>query len=170
HVIVRPHPQSFASEKELMDKLMQKYNDPAKVEWNRDNDNFDVLHRSDILISDFSGVLFDYSLVFDKPVIYTGAAMDKSPYDCAWSEKELWSFEILPKLGMELEEDKIDHIKEVIDECIESPAFKEGRDIARRETWVNIGEGAEKTVDYLINKYKELTAETVTPEEGVAVA
>ena len=31
HVIVRPHPQSFTSEKDLMDKLMKKYSDPAVV-------------------------------------------------------------------------------------------------------------------------------------------
>mgnify|MGYP006988916189 CR=1 FL=1 len=122
------------------------------------------------MISDFSGVLFDYSLVFDKPVIYTGAVMDKAPYDCAWIDEELWSFKILPRLGMELAEDKIDHIKDVIDECIENPSYAEGRDIARRETWVNIGKGAEKTVDYLLEKYKELSEKETVAEPKKEVA
>jgi CDP-glycerol glycerophosphotransferase (TagB/SpsB family) len=63
-----PHPQSFILEKELVDRLMAKYSD---IEWNRDTDNFDALNRSDILILDFSGVVFDFALVLNKPVIYT---------------------------------------------------------------------------------------------------
>ena len=70
-IIVRPHPQSFAVEKDVLDRLMSKYDDPSKVEWNRDIDNFEVLRNSDILISDFSGVMFEFAIVFDKPVIYT---------------------------------------------------------------------------------------------------
>ena len=50
-LIVRPHPQSFDVEKELLDRLMSKYNDESKVIWNRDIDNFEVLRQSDILIS-----------------------------------------------------------------------------------------------------------------------
>ncbi len=59
HIIIRPHPQSFTSEKELIDRLMRDY---PSLEWNQDIDNFDVLNRSDILISDFSGVIFDFAL------------------------------------------------------------------------------------------------------------
>ena len=40
--------------------------------------NIDVLNEADILISDFSGVVFDFSLVFNKPVIYTEPSMDWS--------------------------------------------------------------------------------------------
>ncbi|MBQ4651959.1 MAG: CDP-glycerol glycerophosphotransferase family protein, partial [Oscillospiraceae bacterium] len=76
HIIVRPHPQSFSSEAELMEKLMKQYPASEQLEWNRDNDNFEVLRRSDILISDFSGVIFDFSLVYDKPIIYTDPNFD----------------------------------------------------------------------------------------------
>ena len=69
HVIVRPHPQSFRSETEMIERIMKAYPDSDQLEWNRDNDNYEVLKRSDILISDFSGVIFDFTLIFDKPVI-----------------------------------------------------------------------------------------------------
>jgi CDP-glycerol glycerophosphotransferase (TagB/SpsB family) len=132
-----------------MEKLQEKYRDSEQLEWNRDNDNFEVLRKSDILISDFSGVLFDYALVFDKPVIYTNEEFDKAPYDCAWIDDELWTFEILPKIGRELDVSMFPKIKEVIDECIESPEFEKGRNEARKETWVHPGEGAKRTVDYI---------------------
>ncbi|MCR5383220.1 MAG: CDP-glycerol glycerophosphotransferase family protein [Saccharofermentans sp.] len=157
-IIVRPHPQSFSAEKDLMDRLMTKYSDTSKVVWNRDTDNFEVLRQSDILISDFSGVMFDFSLVFDKPVIYTRSFFDVSPYDASWIEDELWMYKILPSLGLELNEDNIGDIKRLIDKCIDDPSFAAGRDKARAETWVHMGEGAKRSVDFIIEKYNEVIA------------
>lgn len=156
NIIIRPHPQSFSSEKDMIDSLMNKYNDSSTIEWNRDNDNYEVLKKSDVLISDFSGVIFDYTLVYDKPVIYTEPDFDKSVYDCAWIDEELWTFSILDKLGLELKEDNIDNIKTIIDECISNDKYAAGREQARRETWTNIGESTGIVVDYIIDKYNEL--------------
>ena len=156
HVIVRPHPQSFKSEKDMLDDLMKKYPESEDLEWNSDTDNFDVLNRSDILISDFSAVMFDFTLVFDKPIIYTDTQFDKGPYDAYWLEDEPWTFKALPRLGRELKEEDLPNIKEVIDECLESTEFAENREQARKETWARIGESAKLTVDYLVNKQKEI--------------
>lgn len=164
-VIIRPHPQSFASEKELMDKLMNKYGEGSGVTWNRDNDNFDVLMKSDIMISDFSGVIFDFTLVYDKPVIYTGAEMDKAPYDASWIDDELWTIKILPSIGRKLEEKDLDNMKAVIDECLECTEYSEGRDRARKETWAHYGEGAERAADYVAMKYKELVSKDEKPSD-----
>lgn len=155
-IIIRPHPQSFASEKDMLDKLMSKYTDESKVVWNRDNDNFEVLRQSDVLISDFSGIIFDFTLVFDKPLIYTDTNYDICPYDADWIDETPWTFRILPELGLELNEDNMDNIKELIDKCIEDPSFKKGRDKARAETWVPMGNGAKLTVDFIMKKYDEV--------------
>jgi hypothetical protein len=163
-VIIRPHPQSFSSEKEMIDRLMSKYNDDSKVTWNRDNDNFNVLMESDILISDFSGVIFDFSLVFDKPVIYTNAKFDINPYDASWIDEPLWTFSILPELGIELTDENVDDIKSLIDRCIEDSSFKEGRDKARKQTWVNIGEGTKRCVDFVMKEYNEVVAKKAKEE------
>lgn len=118
-IIVRPHPQSFTAEKELMDRLMSKYQDSPTFSWNRDNDNFEVLRQSDILISDFSGVIFDYALIFDKPLIYTETDIDLELYDASWLDETPWTLKILPDLGLKLTEDNVDEIKTLIDKCIE---------------------------------------------------
>lgn len=153
NIIVRPHPQSFISEKELIDNLINKY---PNIEWNKDSDNFNVLNKSDIIISDFSGVIFDFSLVFDKPVIYADTSFDYSPYDAYWLNEPLWTFNILPQIGEELNNTNINNIKSLIDNCLSSNRYKEGRIKARQETYQNEGKAAITTVDYLINKHKEL--------------
>ncbi len=156
HIIIRPHPQSFTSEKEMIDSLMDKYPESEDLEWNRDNDNFDVLRRSDIMISDFSGVIFDFTLIHDKPVIYTDTEFDKGVYDAWWLDDPLWTFEILPSLGMKLTEEGLMDIGELVNTCISDNRFSEGRERARKETWMYMGSGAENVADHLAAKYNEL--------------
>ena len=156
HIVVRPHPQSFVSEKPLMDALMAAYPDSDRLEWDRSNDNFEVLRRSDVMISDFSGVIFDFALVFDGPVIYSKTEFDKGPYDAWWLDDELWTFSILNKIGVQLNEGDFASLGAVIDRCLNAPGFREGRDQARRETWANIGHSAEATVDFMIKTRERL--------------
>ena len=156
HVIVRPHPQSFTSEKTLLEGLMRDYPPSEQLEWNRDTDNFEVLRRSDILISDFSGVIFDFSLVYNKPVIYTDPQFDVSPYDAWWLDTPLWTRSALPRLGCQLTAENMEHLREVIDTCLTDPQYAGGRRSVKEETWAHAGEGAKRTVDYLLNQYKKL--------------
>lgn len=156
-IIIRPHPQSFVSEKDIIDPLVKAYPDTDKLIWDRNSDNFDSLNNSDILISDFSGVIFDYTLVFDKPVIYTEVTFDNGIYDSWWLKKKEWTFEVLERIGVELTDSNIKNIKETIDHCLTDNRFKEGRDQARSECWANIGNSVNSTVDYLIEKHKALT-------------
>lgn len=170
HIIVRPHPQSFTSEKEMLDRLMKAFPDNSQLEWNRDSDNFDVLSRSDIMISDFSGVIFDYALVFDKPILYADTAFDSAPYDACWISDELWTFQVLPTLGEQITEDRLSCLKDVIDHCLADTKYREARDQARRETWLYEGEGASRVADYLIACREKLLSdsrkETVWKEKG----
>lgn len=165
HIIVRPHPQSAKSEKEMLDQLMAEFPDSDQLEWNYDRDNYEVLKRSDILISDFSGVLFEFSLVYDKPVIYTNADFDQSPYDSWWLNEKLWTFTVLPDLGAELTQDNFPNLASVIDDCLNNPRFKENRKIAREQTWANCGRGAEAVADYLTAKLDEISARNDVPEK-----
>ncbi len=157
HIIVRPHPQSFTSEKELMDKLMAEFPDGDQIEWNRDTDNFDCLNRSDILISDFSGVIFDFSLVFDKPVICADTEFDASPYDAWWLKRLPWGLSVIPRLGAKLTKENRSDLKKMIDDCLEDSSFTESRHQVRDEAWAYQGEGTKRVCDYLVGKYEELT-------------
>ena len=156
HIIVRPHPQSFVSEKELMDKLLKEYPESDQIEWNRDADNFETLRRSDILISDFSGVIFDFALVHSKPVIYTSPDFSIDVYDQWWLKTPLWTQTALPRIGCELTEENMENIKELIDTCLTDSRYADGLREVKEETWANVGGGAVAVADYLTAKLDEL--------------
>ena len=165
HIIVRPHPQSFVSETGMIEKLMTKYPD---LEWNQDTDNFDVLNRSDILISDFSGVIFDFALVFDKPVICAYTDFNKDQYDAWWLDTPIWTATAIPRIGSILSEENLPRIKQLIDTALSDKSYSEKRHEVRDETWFYRGEGAKRAADYLIAKYNELAS--VREKEDVIVS
>lgn len=149
-IVFRPHPQSFTADKEMLDKVHEKYDEVKNFTWNTDNDNFDILNRADLLISDFSGVVFDFSIIFGKPIMYTSVKdFDDSVYDSAWIKQELWKFKVLPTIGCEITEDSFENIKTKIDETISSNKYEQGIKAAREYAWKNQGHAAEAIVDYL---------------------
>ena len=156
HIVIRPHPQSFTAEKELIERLMKEFPPCDQLEWNKDNDNYEVLSRSDILISDYSNVMFDFCFIFRKPVICADTSFDKSPYDACWLKEELWTFKVLPKLTKPLTLENTGRIKELIDEALEDNTFEYHLDEAIRESWCFQGKSAVLTADYLIKKLKQL--------------
>lgn len=162
HIIVRPHPHSFVVEKERLDKLMAAYPASDRLEWNRDADNFTVLQRADLLISDFSGVVFDFALVYDKPVLYTDPQIKLDVYDAWWLQKPLWTESALPRLGMALTKENSEHLDALISSLLDDPSYAAGRAEVRRECWVHPGESAARSADFLLAKLSELTM----PEAG----
>lgn len=152
-IIVRPHPQSYSAEKKLMESLESKY---TSVEWNKDNDNFDVLTKADVLITDFSGIIFDYSLVFGKPVIYADTKFDTLPYDADWLDEKIWSLRAVEKIGVKLEEKDFGNLKQLIDGCMNNQTLENKRNEIINECWAEIGKGAENTVSWLIKKHSEI--------------
>jgi CDP-glycerol glycerophosphotransferase (TagB/SpsB family) len=156
NLIIRPHPQSFTADKEVMDDLIKKYPDSDRLTWNRDTDNFSALNRADIMISDFSSVIFDYCLIFNKPFIYTENTFNKAQYDAAWLDEEMWKFRVLPSIGLPLKEEDFPNMKEIIQNAVKDEGLSRGRDQARAESWANIGQSAVLTVDYMMKKYDHI--------------
>ena len=148
-IVIRPHPQSVTSEKEMLDNLKEKY---PQIEWNFDNDNFNILNRADLLISDFSGVIYDFSLILNKPVIYADTDFDTLPYDADWLDEKIWSLRVLPKIGTKLEEKDFPDLKNVIENTLKSKKLEKGRKEVKEECWCFENESAGKTGDYIIEK------------------
>ena len=148
-ITVRPHPQSFISEKNIIEPLLKKYPDSEHLHWNRDNDNFNVLASSDILITDFSAIMIEYSLVFDKPFIYADTSFNPAPYDAAWFNEPVWQIRVLPQLGIPLEKKNFSNLRQLIEKTLASKEFKENRRRISDEAWQNKGHAAEAVVDYL---------------------
>ncbi len=151
-ITIRPHPQSFYSETELIKHLQSKYPETERFHWNTDPDNFQVLSNADILISDFSGVIYDFSFIFERPIMYTGVSLDLSATDHAWIDEPLWIYSLLPQLGVELKEADFDNIGDIIKQLVSSDKYSKSIKAARDKYWQHIGCASEGVAEYLLGK------------------
>lgn len=152
-IIVRPHPQSIKSEENILLPLQKEF---SAFEWNYDNDNFDVLNKADILITDFSGVIFDFAFIFGKPLLYADTSFDTLPYDADWLDDKIWALKVLPSLGVKLDEKDFCNLQSVITDALKSTKLKEGRINAMKDAWSNVGGSAKAIADYLIDESTKL--------------
>ncbi|MBQ4293393.1 MAG: CDP-glycerol glycerophosphotransferase family protein [Lachnospiraceae bacterium] len=150
-LIIRPHPQSLITEKEIVEPLMKEFPESERLAWDLSDDNFPALLKADLMVTDFSGVIFDFCLVFDKPILYAEDVFDPAPYDAAWVDHPLWKYEILPKLGIPLKEDDLGRMKELINTALHEERYALGRKEARESVWSNPGLGAKGTAKALVD-------------------
>ncbi len=156
-IIVRPHPQSKKSEAEMLERLTARYKDNPNIVWDYERQNIFSLKKSDIMISDFSGIIFDYTFLCDKPVMYVNAGMDLRPYDAYDLDgKELWQYSVLRKFGTELKEEQFANIKEVIQSVSDSKELEEARHAAKAEAWMHEGEAGKNIIDFMVSKIETL--------------
>jgi hypothetical protein len=164
-IIVRPHPQSKKSEKALLERLQSRYKNNANVEWDCENENIFSLAKADIMISDFSGIIFDYAFLCDKPVLYVKQGIDLRPYDaddiCETEDgsrdlNRLWQFRAAGEIGIELKEESFPAIADVMRNASDSEALRQARQKARDEAWQHRGEAGKRVVDFLVSVKTDL--------------
>ncbi|MBQ8014002.1 MAG: CDP-glycerol glycerophosphotransferase family protein [Treponema sp.] len=165
-IIVRPHPQSKKSEADMLARLTERYKDNANIVWDYERQNIFSLKKADIMISDFSGIIFDYTFLCDKPVMYVNAGMDLRPYDAYdLGDKELWQYSVLRKFGTELKEEEFANIKEVIQSVSDSKDLELARHAAKAEAWMHEGEAGKRITDYMIETLSKQNENTKAEEK-----
>tara|TARA_B100001013_G_scaffold49583_1_gene26017 strand:+ start:405 stop:1586 length:1182 start_codon:yes stop_codon:yes gene_type:complete len=70
HVIVRPHPMTIRKWPHIIKKIKQEFNDNLDFEMETNTNSFETLYSTYGLISDWSGIGFEYAFVCERPVLY----------------------------------------------------------------------------------------------------
>ena len=154
-IIIRPHPQSQISEAAMLERLQTRFKDSSNIEWDYEQENIFSLKKADVMISDFSGIIFDYMFLCNKPVIYVNHDIDLRPYNADDLDHELWQFTILKEAGIELREEDFPGITEVIKNAADSAALSAARKKACETAWQYPGEAGKRIFNFMINAVKE---------------
>lgn len=128
HIIIRPHPQSYISpsEKANIQHLQEALKDYSNVEWDKDTPNIYAFSKADMMISDFSSVIFDFVCLQGKPVLTIDNDMDLSGYDMADIERDsIWTFKALDRIGKRISQKHFSQIQEICEEIFNSCDLKD---------------------------------------------
>ncbi|MBN2716710.1 MAG: CDP-glycerol glycerophosphotransferase family protein [Deltaproteobacteria bacterium] len=115
NIIVRPHPQAFISDKDVMEKLTALFPDSETLRWDNAPDGLNSMRQSDMMISDFSGVLFDYIFLFEKPVLSFKGHYDKRGHDSMDLSDDPWNLRMLEKTGLSISHDDLSTLPDIVE-------------------------------------------------------
>ena len=157
NIVIRPHPQSLIVEKDIIENLKNRYKDKQNISWNFDVDNLNILSQADVLISDFSGIIFDYAFLFNRPFIYVNQEMNREIYDMSDLDEEPWRYKAIREIGTELTKDNFKNIVSIIKNMSNNQQVFDAIQKAKNIAWQKQGESAKNVADFLIKKQKELS-------------
>ena len=119
HVILRPHPQMYVSQKELMDALEKELSTYSNLEIDRKPSGESSMGRSDVMISDISGIIFDFFFIYEKPVIVIEDSIEKGGLEAEDVDQEIWESTVLDKVATPVNHNNIDALPSVVDQLID---------------------------------------------------
>ena len=153
-VILRPHPQSWHFDKELLDEILQKSSKYPNFILDKEIDANNSMSQADLLISDSSSFRFDFAFLYKRPVI----TMEVPLSDLSTFEAGLlggpWEVNTVPKLGAVIKKGHDAELKTVIDKLLISnkDEIKKQINTLYDELVVNHGNSAKAIVDYMVKE------------------
>lgn len=116
-VIFRPHPQSLTVDGDRMARIKNRFCSGGRFIIDTNPSGMESMVNSDILISDFSGIIFDYSVLFGRPVLLAGGGAALSGYEAEDLPPELqFNVPATRRIARELTDADIPRIAEIAEE------------------------------------------------------
>ena len=156
NIIIRPHPQSFISEKEMILELKEYYNNNNNIEWDNNPISSYSFLRSKAMISDFSGVIFDYCFLCEKPVLIPKFEYNKEGFDAYFLKDDMWQLKILPKISISFDSNNVTNINNILENVIKNDSLNKEIIKAKNEAYAHIGKSSEILSKILLKMLSEI--------------
>ena len=116
-VIVRPHPQEVRLKKDYMNSLKQKY-EPMGIEVQTDFSSNNPVLEADVLITDWSGISWEYAFTTLKPILFINTPMKVMNPEYKRIDVVPLNIMLRDKLGKNLNLDELYKVGETIEYLI----------------------------------------------------
>lgn len=156
-VVLRPHPQTYVSFPKLIAEIEERFKDEPRFTIDNNPSGIKSMTKSDIMISDLSGVFWDYAFLFSKPVLLLKTDFASiEGFEGSELDYEMWEMRERSKLGEEFDEKDIENINIIVDRILQNPPTMEVEKL--RNKWVynfgNAGEVAANQIIDIVNNQK----------------
>ena len=151
HVIVRPHPQHVRHMKEKFELLKEKYQDDKSIEIQTDFSSNNTVFNADLLITDWSGICYEYAFTTKKPVLFINTPMKIMNPNYEEIKVEPINIWCRTKIGEELDLKDLNKIDKLVDKMLKNQKTyqKKINDIVDEYVY-NLGKSGEVGAEYII--------------------
>ncbi len=121
-VILRPHPQTYVSFPEIMEAIEERFKDESRFMIDRKPLATESMMKADLMISDLSGVFWDFAFLYAKPVLLLKTDFDNiEGFEGSELDYEMWEMRERSRLGRVFDENDVEHIGEIVNDTLQNP-------------------------------------------------
>ena len=168
-IIVRPHPEYTKRYRPRWEALLARYADTPEDElyFEKDFSSNETIFTSDILVTDWSSVSFEFAFSTLKPCIFFNTKMKENNPE--WREIGVEQMDVVlrNRIGVALEPTEAARIDETVADMLANRADWEKRIADIREGFIcNVGHGGEAAGKYLLSAVLEKQAQKEQQKNG----
>lgn len=163
-IILRPHPQMVRHSPELFEEMHKKY-DGTNVEIQTDFSSNNPVMESDILITDWSDIAFEFAFTTKRPVLFINTPMKIMNPDYDKIATVPLNISMRNVLGKAIEVNELDKVNGIIDEFIKNrESYREIITSTLNERVFNVGDSKRIYGKYVIKRLTRKRKRAVKPQ------
>lgn len=154
-IIVRPHPQEVRLKREYIESVKQKYETEHVMVQTDFTSNNPVL-EADLLITDWSGISWEYSFTTKRPVLFVDTPMKVLNPEYQKIQTIPLSVQLRDKIGKSIRLDQLGKTGDYVEYLMNHRDEYQEQIDKLAETYIfNLGTSAEVGADYMIKSLQE---------------
>lgn len=155
-ITVRPHPQHVRHRGEFMEQLKVKYEQDRDVEIQTDFSSNSTVFEADLMITDWSGIAYEYAYTTQKPVLFINTPMKVMNPEYQKIDTVPLNILLREEIGCSLNLDELDQISDKVQELLDhKDDYYEKIGNFVQEYVYNHGTSAEVGAKYIIEEVQK---------------
>lgn len=155
-ITVRPHPQHVRHRGEFMEQLKVKYEQDRDVEIQTDFSSNSTVFEADLMITDWSGIAYEYAYTTQKPVLFINTPMKVMNPEYQKIDTVPLNILLREEIGCSLNLEELDQISDKVQELLDhkDDYYEKISDFVQKYVY-NHGTSAEVGAKYIIKEVQK---------------
>ncbi len=150
-IIVRPHPQQVRHEPERFEEMRERYRDDPNIEIQTDFSKTSPVMESDVLVTDWSDISWEFAYVTKRPVLFIDTPMKVMNPDYEEIDRSPISIELRSVIGRAVKPENISEVCSVVKGFLENKdQYRAAIEKTYHDHVFNVGRSAELCGRYII--------------------
>jgi len=155
-ITVRPHPQHVRHRGDYMKALEKRYEDDPDIAIQTDFSSNETVFSADLLITDWSGIAYEYAFTTGKPVLFVNTPMKVMNPEYQKIDTVPLNISLRDEIGKSLDPDRLGEIADTASYLLkEKEAYREKILRISQECVYNPGTSAQAAGEYIITSVQK---------------
>ena len=155
-VILRPHPQTYVSHPKLIAEIEDRFLSNPHFTIDTASLGTASMHKADLMISDLSGVFWDFAFLYSRPVLLLKTEFESiEGFEGSELDYEMWEMKERNRVGQIFEEKDLKDIHNIVQRLLDNPPLNQLEELKNSSVF-NFGNAGEIAANQIVEIVKQL--------------